>query len=258
LAEPGLYNFERAFYRSSNTYFITNGLKAGLAKILEVARRFHLGEKTGIETGQGVTGNIPAADEVGTTFPLSSTADVCIGQEISATPLQMAGVIEVIANGGTLYWPRLAAFSRDPETGEVIELTAPDRVRDHIQINPEHLRIIRKAMLADTEHPADSTTKAGTAYNAFHFGNGTPYLGNFRVAGKTGTAQVKSPGSPYQHIVWFDSYGPYEDPRYVVVVMVEDGSSGGGACAPVARKIYQAIVKEEQGLSSKAPAVARN
>jgi penicillin-binding protein 2 len=258
LAEPGLYNFERAFYRSCNTYFINYGRKAGLAKILEVARRFHLGVKTGIETGQEVAGNIPAADEVGTTFPLSSEADVCIGQEISATPLQMAGMIEVIANGGTLYWPRLAAYSRDPETGDVSELTAKGRVRDHVQIDPRHLNIIRAAMLADTEHPADSTTKAGTAYNAFHFGIGSPYLNNFRVAGKTGTAQVKSPGSPYQHIVWFSSYGPYEDPRYVAVVMVEDGGSGGGTCGPVARKIYEAIVKEEQGLSSKAPAVARN
>ena len=260
-AGPGLFNFERAFYRSSNTYFITYGLKAGLARILEVARRFHLGVKTGIETGQEVAGTIPTADEVGTTFPQSSAADVCIGQEITATPLQMAGMIEVIANGGTLYWPRLAAYSRDPETGEVIELTAKGRVRDHVKMNPEHLKIIRKAMLADTEHAADSTTKAGSAYSEFHYSNGAsslPYLPNFRVAGKTGTAQVKSPGSPYRQVTWFDSYGPYEDPRYVVVVMVEDGVWGGSTCAPVARKIYEAIVKEEQGLAPRAHAVAQN
>jgi penicillin-binding protein 2 len=257
-AGPGPFNFERAFFRSSNTYFITYGLKAGLAKILEVARRFHLGIKTGLETGQEVSGMIPTADEVGKTFPSSSTADVCIGQEITSTPLQMAGMIEVIANGGTLYWPRLVAFSRDPETGEVTELTAPGRVRDHIQINPEHLRIIRQAMLADTEHTADSISKGGSAYSEFHTKNGTPYLPNFQVAGKTGTAQVKSPGSPYKQVTWFDSYGPYEDPRYVVVVMVEDGVWGGTTCAPVARKIYEAIVKEEQGLPPKVSTLAQN
>jgi penicillin-binding protein 2 len=256
-AGKGPFDFERAFYRSSNTYFIHYGMQAGLDKILEVARRFHLGVKTAIETGQEVAGNIPTADQVGRSFLRSSAPDVCIGQEITATPLQMAGMIEAIANGGTLYWPRLAAHSRDPETGEVTALTEQGRVRDHVQINPRHLEIIRQAMLADTEHPSDKLGKGGSAYDAFHNG-GMAYLGNFRVAGKTGTAQVKSPGSPYQHITWFDSYGPYEDPRYVVVVMVEDGASGGGACAPVAREIYEAILKEEQSLSSKAPSLARN
>lgn len=257
-AGKGPFDFERAFYRSSNTYFINYGMKAGLQKIMEVARRFHLGIKTSIGIGPEVAGKIPTADEIGVSFPLSSTPDVCIGQEIGATPLQMAGMIEVIANGGTLYWPRLAGYSRDPDTGEVVELTEKGRVRDHVQINPRHLEIIRHAMLADTEHPADSIGKGGSAYDAFHFSGGTPVLNNFRVAGKTGTAQVKSPGSPYQHITWFDSYGPYEDPRYVVVVMVEDGASGGTTCAPVARKIYEAIVKEEQGLSPKAATVAQN
>jgi penicillin-binding protein 2 len=83
-------------------------------------------------------------------------------------------------------------------------------------------------------------------------------LGTFRVAGKTGTAQVKSPGSNYRRVTWFDSYGPYEDPRYVVVVMVEDGGSGGLTCAPVARKIYQAIVAEEQSAPARTGALAHN
>jgi penicillin-binding protein 2 len=256
-AGPGPFNFERAFYRSSNTYFIHYGLQAGLQKILEVARRFHLGVKTAIETGQEVSGNIPSADKVGHSFPLSSGADVCIGQEIGVTPLQMAGMIEVIANGGTLYWPRESGHARNPDTGEVTELVEQGRMRDHVKIDPQHLEIIRHAMLEDTEFPGDRTTKGGTAYEAFHSGS-EPYLGSFRVAGKTGTAQVKSPNSPYQHITWFDSYGPYEDPRYVVVVMVEDGAGGGTTCAPVARKIYEAILKEEQGLAPKAQTVAGN
>ncbi len=48
------------------------------------------------------------------------------------------------------------------------------------------------------------------------------------------------------YITWFNSYAPFDDPRYVVVVMVEGGASGGGSCAPVAEKIYEAIVKSEQ------------
>jgi penicillin-binding protein 2 len=59
-------------------------------------------------------------------------------------------------------------------------------------------------------------------------------------------------------VTWFDSYAPYEDPRYVVVVMVEDGASGGGTCGPVAEKIYAAILKEETNGPGRHPTLARN
>jgi penicillin-binding protein 2 len=186
-----------------------------------------------------------------------SAPDICIGQEITATPLQMAGVISVIANGGTLYWPRVVSRARSSETGEFQELVSPGRVRDHVEIVPRNLAIIRRAMLADTEHPDDSKGLGGSAYPPFHRG-GVANLGNFRVAGKTGTAEVKSPGSPYRKITWFDSYGPYEDPRYVVVVMVEDGGSGGGTCGVVAEKIYEAILKREQSGAGRPAALVHN
>jgi penicillin-binding protein 2 len=257
-AEAGKYNFNRAFFRSSNTYFCHYGVKAGLAKILEVAKRFHLGEKTKFPIGPEVAGNMPGPEEAGVSILQSSTADVCIGQEITTTPLQMACMIGAIANGGKIYWPRLVSHSLSPETGEDEQLFAPGRLRDRVEINPHHLELIRHAMLDDTEHLADSAGGGGTAYNWFHEG-GRPRLGNFRVAGKTGTAEVKSSSanSP-RSITWFDSYGPYENPRYAVVVMVEDGSFGGPTCAPVAEKIYEAILKREQSNSPPAVALARN
>ena len=67
------------------------------------------------------------------------------------------------------------------------------------------------------------------------------------MAGKTGTAQVNSPALDYKRVTWFDSYGPYDDPRYAVVVMIVDGTSGGDTCAPVAERIYKAIVTLEKG-----------
>ena len=74
------------------------------------------------------------------------------------------------------------------------------------------------------------------------------------MAGKTGTAQVNSPALDYRKVTWFDSYGPYDDPRYAVVVMIVDGGSGGGTCAPVAEEIYEAIVKmEKAGPPQRAP-----
>ena len=258
-AGAGKFDFNRAFFRSSNTYFIHYGMKAGLRKILEVAKRFHLGEKTDFPIGAEVAGNIPGPEEAGVSLLRSSTPDVCIGQEITTTPLQMAAVIGAIANGGSIFWPRLISHSYSPETGDEEQLFAPGRLRDRVEIHPRDLDLIRHAMLNDTEHQADSTAGPGTAYKEFHQPNGEPKLHGFRVAGKTGTAELKSSSanSP-RRITWFDSYGPYESPRYAVVVMVEDGSFGGPTCAPVAEKIYEAILKREQSNSPPAVALARN
>jgi penicillin-binding protein 2 len=253
-AGPGPFDLERAFYRSSNTYFIMMG-KSRLPKILEVAKRFHLGEKTGLSP-QEVAGDVPGPEKVGPSLGMS-IPDICIGQEITTTPLQMAGMISVIANGGTLYVPRVVIRARS-ESGESQELVKSGRIRDQVQINPGDLGRIRHAMLEDTEHPPDSMGRgAGTAYAKFHRG-GQPLLGNFRVAGKTGTAEVKSPGSHFRKITWFDSYGPYEDPRYVVIVMVEDGQFGGPTCAPIAEKIYEAILKREHSGVGHPPTLAHN
>ncbi len=258
-AGAGKFDFNRALFRSSNTYFIHYGMKAGLRKLLEVAKRFHLGEKTDFPIGPEVAGNIPGPEEAGVSLLRSSTPDVCIGQEITTTPLQMAAVIGAIANGGNIFWPRLASHSHSPETGDDEQLFAPGRLRDRVEIRPRDLELIRRAMLNDTEHQADSTAGPGTAYKEFHLPNGEPKLHGFRVAGKTGTAELKSSSanSP-RRITWFDSYGPYESPRYAVVVMVEDGSFGGPTCAPVAEKIYEAIVKREQSNNAPATTLARN
>ncbi|HTA30898.1 MAG TPA: penicillin-binding transpeptidase domain-containing protein [Candidatus Cybelea sp.] len=254
-AGPGPYDLKRAFYRSSNTYFIEMG-KSRIRKILEVAKRFHLGEKTGFSPRQESAGDVPGPEKVGPSLGMS-IPDICIGQEITVTPLQMAGMISVIANGGTLYVPRAVSYSRSPATGEKEELVERGRVRDHVQMNPGDLERVRQAMLADTEQAPNNLGLGGTAYPKFNLA-GQPLLKNFRVAGKTGTAEVKSPGSQFKKITWFDSYGPYEDPRYVVVVMVEDGVFGGPTCAPVAEKIYEAILRREQAGTSRTPSLAHN
>jgi penicillin-binding protein 2 len=245
-APPGDYNFEKAFYHSSNSYFCHYGMKVGVRKLLETAKRFHLGEKTGFTARQEVAGEVFTPDQVGKAIAANSTPYVSIGQEIAVTPLQMTGMITAIANGGTIYWPRIVTGISDNGTFE--ELYPKGRVRDQVQLNPQYLQIIRHAMLEDTEAPD------ANAYPAFHKG-GVPLLPNFHVAGKTGTAQVRSTDLDYKLVTWFDSYGPYENPRYAVVVMVLDGGSGGGTCGPVACKIYQAIAREEQ-LSHPKPALA--
>jgi cell division protein FtsI/penicillin-binding protein 2 len=95
------------------------------------------------------------------------------------------------------------------------------------------MAVIHDAMLADTED-ADGTGRAAA-------------VPGFRIGGKTGTAQVgDEKNRVVNHITWFVSYGPWENPRYAVVVMVEGGSSGGGTCAPLAHDIYEAIQRIER------------
>ena len=80
------------------------------------------------------------------------------------------------------------------------------------------------------ERPRDLVVYGGTGKAA--------QIEGFAVCGKTGTAEIKG-GGRKDKVTWFASFGPFESPRYVVIVMVESGRSGGGTCAPVARRIYQ-------------------
>lgn len=246
LAAPGDYDFRRALLRSSNAYFVTNGLRAGIENILRVTQRLHLGERCDLPTRQEVRGNMPSLAEVRSHWTAGETANVCIGQgEVDVTPLQMAVMTAAIANGGTVLYPRLVAAvePQDPFAGGRSEVFPAGRVRDELGVRPRTLRILREAMLAETED------LEGTGYGAFHHGKpGPPVVQSLRVCGKTGTAQVKdASGRTVDHTTWFTSFAPYESPRYVVVVMVESGGSGGGTAAPVARDIYLKIEELERG-----------
>jgi penicillin-binding protein 2 len=236
-APPGSYNFRRAIKLSSNTYFITQGLRVGAAKIVRVGQRLHLGERTGLATRQEVSGNFPSLQKVSGKWSEGDTANLCIGQgEIDVTPLQMAVLTSAIANGGKVWWPRLVARvqTQDPfSTEPPIEYPAA-RVRDNLGVQPRTLSILREAMLADVEDKDGGGREAG--------------IEGMRIAGKTGTAQKEDAhGVLEEYITWFVSFAPYDSPHYAVVVMVEKGGSGGKTCAPVARKIYLALQQLEGG-----------
>jgi penicillin-binding protein 2 len=227
-AEPGYYDFRRAFKRSSNTYFIHYGLKAGRERLLELGRSAGLGQAMGLPTRQEASGWVPPPDQVRGRWNDGNTANVCIGQEITVTPLQMAVLTAAVANGGLVYYPRLVLRVEPPEPGPEESRTnyyAP-RLRALLPVRAASLEILRAAMLADVEE-SDGT------------GHGARVPG-MNVCGKTGTAQVTKGRAVVNHIAWFASFAPYEEPRYVVVVMVESGS-GAQSCAPLARQVYEAI-----------------
>ena len=153
-APPGDYNFRRAIERSCNTYFITVGLRAGIEKIIEMGKKFHLGEHMGLPTRQDGKGSFPTPDRVRSDWRDGDTANLCIGQgEIVVTPMQMAVEISAIANGGKVLWPRLVERiePQDPASGETATNFPTGLVRDEIGVSQRSLKILCDAMLGETE-----------------------------------------------------------------------------------------------------------
>lgn len=243
---PGDYDFRRALMLSSNSYFVTNGLRTGPERIVRLGQRFHLGERTRLNTRQEVSGSFPSLERVTSGWSERNTANLSIGQDpVYVTPIQVAVMVSAIANGGTVLWPRLVdrIVPQDSLSGEPATVFPSGRVRDELGVSQRSLGILQEAMLADTEDP-EGTGK--------HVRDHHPLPG-LHICGKTGTAQVQDiHGAKTGQITWFASFAPYgppgsdEKPRWAVVVMIEEGKSGGDTCSPVAGEIYEALLKREQ------------
>src|SRR6478736_249752 len=234
---PGLYNLQRAIAKSSNSYFIALGLRPGVFEhVIELGRRLHLGEPfpTGtLPLRQEANGHFPSATQIRGEWHDGDTASVCIGQgRMDVSPLQVAVMIAALANGGTVLVPRLIdrLEANDP-TGLTPPLITPrGQIRDRLGVNPRNMKILHEAMLQETE------SEEGTGKYVQGCG--------YRVCGKTGTAELQTlreDGTGKKNTVWFGSFAPYESPRFAVVVMVENGVSGGTTCVPVARDVYVAL-----------------
>lgn len=249
-AGAGFFDFHRAFIKSCNCYFADHGLQMGLDPILRMGHQFCLGEKTELPTRQDLGGFFPDIGtrrrNMGGSWTDGDTANLSIGQgDIAVTPLQMTVLAAAIANGGKVYWPRLVERLESEENGfrKVTESVDAGRLRNQIKVNPANLRLVQEAMRDDV---ADSE---GTGKLAA--------VPGWQVCGKTGTAVVNRRGNEANRITWFVSYAPFDAPRYAVVAMVENGSSGGGACAPIARRVYEALQKMEQTSSLGTPNLAQ-
>ena len=232
-APVGEHDFRSAFKHSSNTYFIHYGLETGIKRLVDMGNEFFLGERTGTLVRQEVAGQFPTGPSKQGRWYDGDTANLSIGQgPITVTPLQMVVMTSGVANGGAIYWPRLISkvSPSDPDAGGG-KLFAQGRLRSTLSVTPQNLQSVREAMLADVED-SDGTGRQAR-------------VSGLDVCGKTGTAEVNTPLGRHK-ITWFTSFAPYDKPRYAVVVMLEDGASGGSSCAPVAKKIYEALLKREK------------
>jgi penicillin-binding protein 2 len=127
-----------------------------------------------------------------------------------------------------MFWPRLVDRIEPADPDAFIDaMTFPQgKIRGQLHVAPRHLAALQHAMWADVQEDGGTGRRA--------------HIKNYEVCGKTGTAEVRSRGRR-DKVTWFASFAPYQQPRYAVVVMVESGISGGRTCAPVAKKIYEAL-----------------
>ncbi len=155
-----------------------------------------------------------------------------IGQgDLKVSPLQLALVYAAVANGGNMLVPRMVHQIRTPD-GAISQIIKPE-VRSKIDLTPETLAIVKQGLDFVVNE------RGGTAYSS--------RLEEPRFAGKTGTAQVvRLPKNRRTHEKYqlqdhalFAAFAPVEDPKIVVVVIVEHGEHGSTAAAPVARAVIK-------------------
>lgn len=211
----GKYPFKHAFTHSVNAIFADLGVKLGWPALLEIARRY------GFESQPDFTLEAAASQvhSPGTKETRTLLAETAFGQgELLATPLQMAIVASVIANGGTLARPHIGLEER-PEHGPAAALE-----------DASSRRVIDPALAATMRDFMVSVVQAGQA-------NGVNIPG-VTVGGKTGTAEA---GDGTSH-AWFIAFAPAEEPRIVVAVVVENGGQGGVVASPIAGQVIRAAL----------------
>jgi penicillin-binding protein 2 len=247
----GNISLVRALVESCDVYFYNIGAllyqskkKAG-EPLQYWARKFGLGEKTGVplpNEGAVTAGRVPTKSwkasfnrmngkEYQLWYP-GDTINMSIGQgDLLVTPLQLANVYTVIANGGTLYKPQIVKAVKSP-TGDIKTVSKP-KIKRKIKIKKSALDAVRQGLKGVVQG-------AGTAAGAF---SGF----NVKVAGKTGTAQIRNK----QDTALFVGYAPADNPKYVVAVIVEEAGHGGSVAAPAAREIFSAIFNKGKSTTFK-------
>lgn len=244
LAHPGKYDFRKALSESSNTYFISNGIRYdAINEIVKLGEHLHLGQRIGLNNNQETPGSFPSPRQVQSHWFVGDTANLCIGQGyIAVTPLQMTIMASALANGGKVLYPRFVdrIEPSDPSKGPALVLPR-GVVRDNLGVPRRYLDIVRDAMHSEVEEGTGQKAK----------------IPGFPICGKTGTAEIKDEhGRATGRTTWFLSFAPTDRPRWAVVVMVENGSFGGPTCAPAAKTIYEALLKVAQEPAPKSNTLA--
>ncbi len=239
----GEVDIHDAIAQSCDVYFYEISNEIGIDRMHDYLSRFGLGSATGIDVVGERAGLVPSTAWKRNAFRnpadqrwfQGETVIASIGQGyMLATPLQLATATAALATRGVRYAPRIVAAWEDPLTGERA-LTSPVRL-DDVELNDD--------TNWDAVIGAMNSVMQGARGTARAVGSDAPYL----MAGKSGTAQVFSVGQDEEYDeeeieerlkdhALFIAFAPIENPQIAVAVIVENGSSGSGVAAPIARAI---------------------
>lgn len=248
----GTVNMTKSIVESVDTYYYKASYQMGIQKLHDWMIRFGFGADTGIDLVNEKSGVMPSPkwkkDTYNKDWLPGETISVSIGQGyFLATPLQIANATAMVAAKGQHITPHLLKSSTGAQT--ITPISKPDGRIDFNGTTEDWLRM-QSAM--------EETVKRGTAKGIY-----TP---QYRIAGKTGTAQVKSiaQGKSYNKNeldkrhwdhAWFNGFAPVENPQIAVAVLVENGGGGSTTAAPIARKLfdYWIIAREYNPITPPTP-----
>ena len=259
--DKGWLDIHGALEQSCNIYFWSIGLGVWQSRedldvtvIQDFASSIGYGSPTGIDLTAEAGGTVPTPalfeewkehqlanpdeeprldpgrlDLPGGPFLGGDLMDLAIGQgALTATPLQVAVSFAALVNGGEVLQPSVVADVRDKD-GEILSQHQPTVTRT-VDIDES----VRASLLTDLGRVVNT----GTAQAAFEdFGPGVENVG-----GKTGTGQTSANRDNH---AWFVGVAPLDDPQHIVVVLIDEGGSGGQVAAPVARHIMQYLMGNE-------------
>jgi penicillin-binding protein 2 len=256
----GTVDMNEAVMTSCDVYFYTLATTLGIERMHESMTHLGFGAPTGIDIDGEKGGLVPSPEwkrqafkrrEQQVWFP-GETVITGIGQGFwLVTPLQLANAAAVVATRGRHYRPRLVDAVRDPRSG-AINKVAPVPLPPIELKNPQNWDAIIESMVAVTSGPRGTAVVASRG-------------ARYRIAGKTGTAQVFTVGQSERYNenevderlrdhALFIAFAPADDPKLAVAVLVENGGHGSSAAAPVARKLFDAYLADWNPPPSPAPA----
>lgn len=222
----GAQTYLNVVENSCNPGFVSLGNKLGVDKLMSYINKFGFGEKTGIDLNGESSGILFNPNRMGP-VELATTS---FGQGISVTPIQQVTAVSAVINNGYLYQPYIVKSLEEPETKSIVKLNEP--VLRRRVISEESSKLARFAL--------ESVVANGSGRNA--------YIENYRVGGKTGTAQKVEDGHYLDgnYILSFVGFMPADDPKIVVYVAIDNPKGvtqyGGVVAAPIAKSILETAI----------------
>lgn len=229
--EHGLdhYTLTGVLAKSSNVGTLMTAQKVGEDRFSDMLAKMGIGQKTGVGLPGESGGRVPAR----ATWSGSTFGNLPIGQGLSMTVLQMAGMYQAIANDGVRIPPRIVAATTGPD-GVRVPTEAPEPVQ---VMSPQTAQTLRTMLTAVTQkaHGQSGTGPAAA-------------VPGYEVAGKTGTAQQVDPAtgaySRSQYWITFAGMLPAQDPRFVIGIML-DAPKGGTSAAPLFHDIASYLAQRD-------------